>query len=220
MATIAIMQPYFFPYAGYFRLFAAADLFVIYDCVQFPRRGWVHRNRLPDVSGEPRWLSLPLARAPRAVAIKDLRFSADADARLAAQMRRFPILGSARAGHPIMQALRATDGVSPVDYLHRSLAATCAYLGLSCEISRSSGLLLPPEIRGQERVLAIAEALGARRYVNASGGQALYEAQEFARRGIDLHILKPYDGPRQSMLHRMLSEPAEELLSDIRAQAS
>jgi hypothetical protein len=40
------MQPYFVPYAGYFRLFAASDLFVIYDCVQFPRRGWVHRNRL------------------------------------------------------------------------------------------------------------------------------------------------------------------------------
>jgi hypothetical protein len=44
--TIAVMQPYFIPYAGYFRLFAASDLFVIYDCVQFPRRGWVQRNRL------------------------------------------------------------------------------------------------------------------------------------------------------------------------------
>jgi hypothetical protein len=57
--TVAIMQPYFFPYAGYFRLLAASDLFVIYDCVQFPRRGWVHRNKLVDASGEARWLTLP-----------------------------------------------------------------------------------------------------------------------------------------------------------------
>ena len=61
--TVAVMQPYFIPYAGYFRLFAASDLFVIYDCVQFPRRGWVHRNRLLDRSGKLRWLTLPLDRA-------------------------------------------------------------------------------------------------------------------------------------------------------------
>jgi hypothetical protein len=76
--TIAIMQPYFFPYAGYFRLLAASDLFVIYDCVQFPRRGWVHRNKLLDASGEARWLTLPLEKAPQSVLIQDLRFPPDA----------------------------------------------------------------------------------------------------------------------------------------------
>ena len=45
---IAIMQPYFLPYAGYFRLFSHTDLFIIYDCVQFIRRGWIHRNRFPN----------------------------------------------------------------------------------------------------------------------------------------------------------------------------
>src|SRR5437016_2188558 len=67
--TVAIMQPYFLPYAGYFRLFAASDLFVIYDCVQFPRRGWVHRNRLTDARGLERWLTLPLEKAPQHVLI-------------------------------------------------------------------------------------------------------------------------------------------------------
>ena len=46
--TVAIMQPYFIPYAGYFRLFTGADLFVVCDDVQFPRRGWLHRNKLID----------------------------------------------------------------------------------------------------------------------------------------------------------------------------
>ena len=92
MATVAIMQPYFFPYAGYFRLFAAADLFAIYDCVQFPRRGWVHRNRLPDSNGAAGGLTLPLEKAPRSAIISDLRFPADAIARLTRQLRRFPAL--------------------------------------------------------------------------------------------------------------------------------
>jgi hypothetical protein len=69
------MQPYFIPYAGYFRLFAASDLFVAYDCVHFPPRRWVHRNRLLDRSGAERRLTLPLAKAPRDVLIRDLRFS-------------------------------------------------------------------------------------------------------------------------------------------------
>ena len=76
--AVAIMQPYFLPYAGYFRLFAATDLFVIYDCVQFPRRGWVHRNRLVDASGKERWLTLPLAKVPQRTLIRDLCFASDA----------------------------------------------------------------------------------------------------------------------------------------------
>jgi hypothetical protein len=86
--TVAIMQPYFFPYAGYFRLFAASDLFVIYDCVQFPRRGWVHRNRLVHVSGAERWLTLPIEKAPQSVLIRDLRFQPNAAQILADRLRQ------------------------------------------------------------------------------------------------------------------------------------
>src|SRR5436189_2877402 len=94
--TIAVMQPYFMPYAGYFRLFAASDLFVIYDCVQFPRRGWVHRNRLLDAAGQERWLTLPLAKAPRDVKIQDLCFSRRADEVLHDRLRRVPLLAAER----------------------------------------------------------------------------------------------------------------------------
>src|SRR5262245_31097005 len=93
--TVAIMQPYFFPYAGYFRLFAASDLFVIYDCVQFTRRGWVHRNMLTDVSGEARWLTLPLEKAPQDVLIRDLRFPPNAAELLADRLRRLSLAAPA-----------------------------------------------------------------------------------------------------------------------------
>ncbi len=215
MTALAIMQPYFFPYAGYFRLFAAADLFVIYDCVQFPRRGWVHRNRLPDENGAPAWLNLPLEKAPRATAIKDLRFPNDAARRLTLQMQRFPVL---LGDHPMVRNLTDFAGLSPVDYLERGLIAVCTALGLSCETRRSSSLKIPPEVRGQDRILAIAEALGADRYINAPGGGALYESQTFSARGIELQILEPYSGASWSMLHRLLSEPAQQLAGEIRQQ--
>lgn len=57
---IAVMQPYHYPYAGYFRLFAASDLFVIYDDVQFNRRGRVHRYQKND-----KWITLPIKKTDR-----------------------------------------------------------------------------------------------------------------------------------------------------------
>src|SRR5260221_7894339 len=98
------MQPYFVPYAGYFRLLAATDLFVVYDCVQFPRRGWVHRNRLPDATGELRWLTLPLERAPQETLISELRFRSDARAALLEQFPRFPLLARDAAGTALFDA--------------------------------------------------------------------------------------------------------------------
>jgi hypothetical protein len=75
--SIAVMQPYFFPYAGYFQLFHKTDTFVILDCVQFPRRGWVHRNQFTKLDGSVDWLTLPIRKCPQETLIKDLEFDLD-----------------------------------------------------------------------------------------------------------------------------------------------
>ena len=214
--TVAIMQPYFIPYAGYFRLFAASDLFVIYDCVQFPRRGWVHRNRLVDASGAERWLTLPLAKAPQSVLIRDLRFPPDAAAILADRLRPFPLASRDAGAAAVIEALREVAG-GPVDYLERLLERVVAYLGLSWRVIRSSTLGLAPTLRGPDRILEIARRLGARRYVNAPGGRDLYEPTAFADAGIELTFLPPYAGPSASILTRILQEDRAALARDIRA---
>src|SRR4051812_23161583 len=89
---IAIMQPYFFPYVGYYRLFAATDVFVIYDCVQFPRRGWVHRNLFTDANGSPRWITVPLLKASQSALIRELELASDGQARMLEQLRGVPAL--------------------------------------------------------------------------------------------------------------------------------
>jgi hypothetical protein len=217
--TVAIMQPYFLPYAGYFRLFAASDLFVIYDCVQFPRRGWVHRNRLVDHSGVERWLTLPLEKAPQDVLIRDLRFTPDAAEVLADRLRAFSLAASEPANAaPIVEALREVRA-HPVDYITRLLECVVAYLGLRWSVVRSSTLAIPDIFRGQERILEISRRLGACRYVNSPGGRGLYDPKAFADCAIELSFLPQYQGPSSSILTRILRERRDDLARDI-ARAS
>lgn len=213
---VAVMQPYLFPYAGYFRLFAAVDTFVIYDCVQFPRRGRVHRVEVPGAGGTPEWLTLPLAYHPRDTLIRDLRFGEGARERFDQRLARLPWIRSA-AGP---EAARVRDFLyapfsSVVDYLEAGLRLVIEILALDAAISRSSALKLDPALRGQARVIAAARALRATRYVNAPGGQALYDPRTFRKSGIELAFLAPYEGRFRYMLPALMTEPAAEIRKDI-----
>jgi hypothetical protein len=215
--TVAIMQPYFIPYAGYFRLFAASDVFVVYDCVQFPRRGWVHRNRLLDPQGREHWLTLPLEKGPQDILIRDLRFPADAGRLLAERLRPFRLTESQPQDlSPVLQALRDVGG-TPVDYIERLLQRTAAYLGLRWDSVRSSQFDVPASYRGQDRIMEIARRMGARRYLNSPGGRDLYDPKAFEAEGIELSFLPDYPGPFDSILTRMLREDRDTLARDIRA---
>ena len=216
---VVVMQPYFFPYAGYFRLFAAADEFVVYDCVQFPRRGRVHRTQVPGHGDPAQWLSLPLARQPRDTAISDLRFADGGRALLDRRLDALPWL--AQADGPCADALRRQlraplDGV--VDFLQDGLQMVANLMGFSPRLRRSSGLGIDPGLRGQSRVIAIARAVGATHYLNAPGGRALYDAADFADAGLTLEFLAPYTGAFMQMLPALARQSAEVLRADVLAQ--
>lgn len=210
------MQPYFVPYAGYFRLFAAADVVVMFDCVQFPRHGWVHRNRLPISSDATDWFTLPLGKAAREARISELTFPPDARARMEARMQRFPILVQARKnGTPLIDRLLQIANDHVAEYLAGLIDDLTRMLGLERTMVRSSTLGISAELRAQDRVIAIAQRLGATRYVNLSGGRALYDHATFAGAGIDLAFLTPYGGAMESILARLLAEEAPVLKEEI-----
>jgi hypothetical protein len=217
--TVAIMQPYFAPYAGYFRLMATTDIFVIYDCVQFPRRGWVHRNQLPDAAGDLQWLTLPLAKAPQEAKIRELAFRPDAAAAMVEAMQRFPLLNSRRPDPFGLIDLVRDVSVPPLDYIERLLARAAGAMDLPWNVLRSSSLSVPPEVTGQDRIIAIAQALGAARYVNAPGGRALYDAPRFEAVGLELRFLPEYQGSYASILARLLQEPVEAVAAELRASS-
>lgn len=212
---VAVMQPYFVPYAGYFRLFPATDLFVALDCVQFPRRGWVHRNRLPDANGIPQWLTLPLRKTDRDTAIRDQRFTGGAREEMRRRMRRFPCL---RVDSPDRDALvtQAGDvGGDVVGYLLGLLETCTQRLDLPFNVVRSSSLDIDPGLRADARIRAILKAVGGTAYVNAPGGRSLYRADPFRKEGISLDFLTPYAGDRNSILGRLLNEDAGTLRREI-----
>lgn len=217
MYSVAIMQPYFIPYAGYFRLLRAADLFVIYDCVQFQRRGWMHRNQLRLKTGETDWFTLPIEKAPREVVIRDLRFRATAEADLNAQVTRFPALASPPERARQLVELICQPIGRPVDYIVETLRVAAEMLELPWRTRRSSELALPDSLRGQERILAIAKAFGAARYVNPPGGRSLYDAARFAEEGIDLQFLTDYAGSHDSIAQRLCDEEPERVANEIAA---
>lgn len=215
MATIAIMQPYFLPYAGYFRLIAQADLFVVYDCVQFPRRGWLHRNKLLDARGEEQWLTLPLKPAPQDVKIRDLEFADDAAASLDERLRPFPVAARAGAHTPLLERVRRVEG-TPVAYIEGLLEEAARLMGLPWNVVRSSSLEAPESLRAQDRILEIARRLGASRYLNAPGGRELYDAEAFAAAGIELAFLEPWTGAGGSILQRLADDDTAELARQVR----
>ncbi len=211
---IAVNVPYFVPYSGYFRLFASTDLFVLFDCVPFPRRGYVHRNQLPNLEDEAAWFTLPLNKVPRDTCIKDMTFVDDIEAAIEANMRRFPVLLEPGVReHPLVAAC-LTPADSLVDYIENTLRVTTSLLDLPCNIIRSSNLPVDSSLKGEARVLHIVEHLGGTEYINAPGGRHLYDNDRFMQKGIRLRYLEPWLGSHWSILYRLLTEP----VADIRQQ--
>jgi hypothetical protein len=212
---IAIMQPYFLPYAGYFRLFSETDLFVIYDCVQFIRRGWIHRNKFLNRQGELSWLTLPLKKAPREIRVSELAFSETPEKRLLEQQKQFPIFTSKPYLMSAFSHALFDFSLHPVAYIINLLKLTCNTLQIPFTISLSSQLQLPSDLKSQDRIIAIAKHFNADSYINPPGGKELYNKNDFKRHNINLHFLPEYSGPYESILSRLLSEEISTLKNEI-----
>jgi hypothetical protein len=210
------MQPYFFPYAGYFRLFAAVDTFVIFDDVQFPRRGRVHRCQIPGPRGGLEWLTLPLARQPLDTMISELAFAAGARDVFDRRLMRPRCLADAQG--PWADRMRAyLHGplVDVVAFLEAGLRLVADALDVHPRMVRSSSFALGPDVRGQERVIALVQALNGRTYVNAPGGRGLYQDEAFDRSGLELKFLAPYAGDRISILPALVRGARQTLRSEV-----
>jgi hypothetical protein len=215
------MQPYFFPYAGYFRLFSQVDEFVIFDCVQFARRGRVHRTEVARHGAAVEWLTLPLARQPQDVLIRDLAFAADARAEFDRRLAGLPWLRSAHgpAAGQIRELLHAPL-TSVIDYLESGLRLVTHLLGIHTPITRSSTLQLDPSLRGQSRVLAVLASRKATHYLNAPGGRDLYAPADFERAGVTLEFLPDYKGGFLQLLPALMTCDPQRIRDDIEAPAS
>ena len=222
---LAIMQPYFLPYIGYFQLMAAADRFVIYDDVNFIKGGWINRNRIL-LNGKEHPFVIPLRAASPNRRINEISLISGMGWREKLlrtfrhayhQARQFP------AVFPLISTIVNFREESLAEYLLHSLRLIKSYLAIRTELVPTSGSYGNESLKGQARVLDICRREKASVYLNLSGGKELYDPERFQANGIALRFLGPpeisYDQfggpfrPNLSIIDVLMFNPVEKIQS-------
>lgn len=190
---LAIMQPYFFPYIGYFQLLAKVQRFVCLDDVAYIRRGWINRNRIL-LGGEAHYLTVPVAYDVRDAPIDSIKLfdqaqgRIDAMNRLRSAYRRAP---HQRAVCDLVDDVLERPASSIGELARRSVEAIARLLDIDTAIIPTSRHYPNRALAAQDRIIDIARIEKATCYVNLPGGRALYQPDQFDRQGIALEFIEP-----------------------------
>lgn len=188
---LGIMQPYFMPYIGYWQLAAAVDVFVVYDNIQFTKKGWINRNRFLQ-NGKDSLFTIPVKKDAEYLDIVKRSVADEFDRckllnQLEASYRKAPFFKSV---FPIVTSIVKAEHRNLFDYIHHSIKVTADFLDIKTPIVISSTIACEHSLRGESKVIAICKAMGATAYINAIGGQELYSPSTFATHGIALKFIK------------------------------
>lgn len=191
---IAIMQPYVFPYIGYFQMIQAADLFVLYDDVQYIKKGWINRNRIL-LNGKEHKFTIPCLNLSQNKLIKDvyIDWSSKEIRKLGATIetayRKAPYFKEVNS--LVQDVLHDSQQETIADLASESIKRVCAYLDVSTPIKRSSqACYANADLRKGDRLVDIVQKEKGNEYINAIGGKALYTKDFFAGHCIKLHFIQ------------------------------
>ncbi|WP_324671795.1 WbqC family protein [Hymenobacter sp. GOD-10R] len=187
------MQPYLFPYLGYFQLLHCADTFVLLDDVAFINKGWINRNVLL-VNCAKYLFSIPLLGSSQNKLIKDIRLYPDIRPRqklLATIRQEYKTAIAFNDVFPLVEQILLSGEGDLTALVLESLRRINAHVNLSVPVLRSSTITKDNGLVAQARIIEICQRLGAHEYVNLPGGAALYAAADFERQGIRLRFLQP-----------------------------
>ena len=203
---LAIMQPYFFPYLGYYQLLHAADRFVAYDDVSFIKQGWINRNRIL-INGAAAYMTVPVHDRSSFRQIREVEIEGP-DAPWRSKLLKTIETAYRRAPHfdqvfPLIRDVVMLPVRHIVDLAIESLNVVIDYLEVRTPVERSSVRYSDVAGTGAERVIAICRHAGATMYINSGGaGRALYSVPEFSAAGMSLRFLQP-----RLPEYRQFSEP-------------
>ena len=197
---IALMQPYFLPYLGYFQLIAASDCFVLYDNVQFIKNGWIERNRYL-LEGEPKWFGLPLAKGSHSQLINQRQVSPHFDIDTVISRLAFAYRNAPHAERTLtwLEALLKLPAGNVAEFNELALRSCCSLLRIHTPIVRASEWAPVSHAKGQARVIETIRAIGGTRYLNPVAGGAMYDSVEFADAGYALELLEPELGAYEQL---------------------
>lgn len=189
---IAIMQPYYFPYIGYWQLLAAVDTFVVFDDVNYIKRGWINRNRIQYQNNE-KYMNVYLKGASQNKLINEIQVN-EGDRR---NINNLTIIKDAYKNapmfykvYPLVEKIICKDENNLALFLGNLIDEVKKYLGIETELLYSSEIEKDNSLRGQDKIIEICKKLNANQYLNAIGGRGLYDGKEFLKHDIKLYFLK------------------------------
>ena len=190
MKKIAIMQPYFLPYIGYFQLINSVDEFVIYDNIKYTKKGWINRNRFLQNNKEATF-TIPLKKDSDWKNVVDRKIAENFDAeKLVRQIKNsYSKAPYYNEGFPVFENLVLNEERNLFEYIYNSIKDICNFLNIDTKLIVSSDINHNHKLESQERVLSICNALEATNYINLSGGKDLYNQKYFSDRGIKLEFI-------------------------------
>ena len=188
---IAIMQPYFLPYIGYWKLIESVDKFVIYDDVQFMKGGWVNRNQIL-INGEKKFISLPVKKHHLTANINEIIINKDNKSFASIYNK---VLNNYKKSEYFNDVFRIFEKIyyyesnNLSEYLIHSIKTIMSYLSINTEIIKSSDLQNNKSLKSKDKVIDICKILGATYYYNLPGGKKLYNYKDFDINRIKLTFL-------------------------------
>lgn len=188
---LAIMQPYFLPYIGYFQLIKAVDTFVIYDNIQYTKKGWINRNRFLQ-NGCDAYFTIPLE--------KDSDYLNVNERLISPAFNRIKLLNQIKAAYKkapnyertykLFERVVMNVESNLFSYIYDSLDQVLSELQIKTKIIVSSEINIDHTLKSQDRVIAICKELNADTYINPIGGLEIYSKEEFERKSINLEFIK------------------------------
>lgn len=188
---VGIMQPYFLPYIGYWQLMAHVDVFVVYDNIQYTKKGWINRNRYL-CNGSDKYFSIPLKKDSDFLNVDERYISDSFDSeKLKNQIKTsYAKAPYFKETYRVFERILACEDRNLFDFLYNSIKIIKDYLHIETQLVVSSTLDIDFSLKGKAKVQAICKSLCAEQYVNPIGGVELYDKLEFHEKGIELYFLK------------------------------
>lgn len=192
---IAIMQPYFLPYIGYFQLINAVDEFVIYDNIEYTRKGWINRNRILS-NGKDEFITLPLKKDSDYLNIVDRYLSDDWEQNKRKMINKINecyrnAVNFKNTYNLFLEILNFKD-LNLFNFITNSLEKILNCLEIKTKLIISSNLNIDHSLKSENKVIEICKTLNAVNYINPIGGVSLYKKENFSKNGISLYFLETH----------------------------
>lgn len=183
---IAVQQPYFYPYLGFFNLIKEVDVFVLFNDVQYIRRGWINRNRLE----EKLFLTVPVKNNSRNSLINQIKIDNEQKWHYKHCQTILSRYGKRAKDHPLYLFYKDLPKIEfLLDLLKITIDNVCNYLQIKTKIVNSETFHTPVYYKGKERIIDICKKINADSYLNLPGGASLYSVEEFKEKNISLNFL-------------------------------